>query len=49
MNTERIQSQATRPNDDADARDTLREVRELMHDIRNHLNGILGLVGVLLL
>ena len=32
-----------------DLRVVLREVRELMHDIRNHLNGILGLVSVLLL
>lgn len=35
--------------DDSDVRSTLREVRELMHDIRNHMNGILGLVSLLLL
>lgn len=38
MNTDRIQAQATHSNDDTDARDTLREARELRHDIRNQLN-----------
>jgi signal transduction histidine kinase len=49
MNSDRIQPEATPRDGDADARAALREVRELMHDIRNHLNGMLGLVGVLLL
>lgn len=37
------------PSGESDLKSTLREVRELMHDIRNHLNGILGLVSLLLL
>ncbi len=41
-------SESAKPSD-ADLRAALREVRELMHDIRNHLHGTLGLVSLLLL
>ena len=38
-----------RDTDPQSAVSDLSEVRQVMHDIRNHLNGILGLVRVLLL
>lgn len=49
MSVQNLAQAATKASDDIDLEGTLREVRELMHDIRNHLNGVLGLVGVLLL